>query len=1212
MPDNNDFDRTGTILFMRALLDAFKDDHPLLPRLPFKPSTNLATDVIAPLEAIIQETESAIQGAGTSVEQFIVQIVQLFAFFTEMDDLLNDPNLVLSADDDPNIAAVDVITNPDLVIARYIMQKMPRLGAALAFVGIIEYTITDAAGPPQLTINFERLFLLLTDPEALLAQTVLSDDFWSVMLEGEDADPMPPWVALLGAIIAAPQIAFALQNNRLYAAPLPIPSTNPTSTSGWPVFRADMRHWVGVTINIPHIDNPDPVNDLAFIPAMTFNDVLFNQSAIMDPAFSLTLAFRGVNVGNIRSTNEDDWFRWFFEIWLGFYQSANLSLGQYGQGIDIPLGSGWILNFRPTLSAGAGFAAGFAYDELADDTHFSIQSLGIENIEDVFTPTQGASLLEINLRKESEGGGSDILIGSPGGSRLEIQSIGARAVVRHKTWTPNGQNNANRPGFEIGFTLVNLAAVLSGRYLDLLGDLALNTNGSLLFRLDLDVSYQEGVGFQTQAGASLQALLGIDTTFNVNQQLGSDSLNLTIDTIRLRAEARLINAQLGVRFRLLFTASATLGPVFVMLDEMGAYFGYWGENSLDAAFDFEPPSGIAIKIDAPSVSGGGFIQKASQSNSNPRYQGALSLKIAEFTVTAYGIYEKTPAGNVSFVIVIGARFPGIQLGFGFSLTGIGGLIGINRRAEVDLLRARLTSGATGNVLFCDDPIANAPTIMGDLDSFFPMADGIYLIGPTLQISWIAIVRFDLAILIELPGPSKIVILGSVRASILGASPEIALVKLRMDILGVIDFDQKLLAFDASLVDSSVLDILTLTGDVAFRLSWGAMPYVVLSIGGFHPAFNPGPMIDRVLARATASFEVGSGAKIWLRQEMYFAFTSNSLQLGGRTEAGLKLGPVRAEGFFSFDVLVQFKPFYFIFDFSAGFSIKVFGVSLASITINGTISGPGPLIVKGKVRVKLLFFTVKASATFKLGSEGGDTLPTIPRLLEIMAGEIGIPENLEATEGVDRDVRYVEAPEPPPGGAPLISPYGGLRWSQKRAPFKIGIERFEGNALEGGQHCLMVGVIDPDTSDVSASAPITRDWFSPGNFIDLEDSEKLNRPAFETLQNGVCITTPDDTIAAEVPYAGFVDLITLPDWEHSELPMLFYALHLIIEMQNEREGTSEVDSGEPAVGIAPEEWNVYLPNGEIQTVDSQTEAHQTAALYGGIATPATQQVVNVEV
>ena len=44
-----------------------------------------------------------------------------------------------------------------------------------------------------------------------------------------------------------------------------------------------------------------------------------------------------------------------------------------------------------------------------------------------------------------------------------------------------------------------------------------------------------------------------------------------------------------------------------------------------------------------------------------------------------------------------------------------------------------------------------------------------------------------------------------------------------------------------LIDSQLLEVLELTGGAAFRLSWGAEPYVVLTVGGFHPAYYPAPL-----------------------------------------------------------------------------------------------------------------------------------------------------------------------------------------------------------------------------------------------------------------------------------------------------------------------------------------------------------------------------------
>src|SRR5262249_2530342 len=161
------------------------------------------------------------------------------------------------------------------------------------------------------------------------------------------------------------------------------------------------------------------------------------------------------------------------------------------------------------------------------------------------------------------------------------------------------------------------------------------------------------------------------------------------------------------------------------------------------------------------------------------------------------------------------------------LTGVGGLVGLNRRADVDVLRERLAAGNAGNVLFCDDPVRNAPGLLGDLAAFFPPNPSSFVVGPTLQIGWLApLVRFALVLIIVLPGPSRIVIIGSARL-IIGIDETLALLYIRVDILGSIDFEKKLIAFDAQLVGSQALGIFRLTGGSAFRLGYGEQTYVLL-------------------------------------------------------------------------------------------------------------------------------------------------------------------------------------------------------------------------------------------------------------------------------------------------------------------------------------------------------------------------------------------------
>ena len=54
----------------------------------------------------------------------------------------------------------------------------------------------------------------------------------------------------------------------------------------------------------------------------------------------------------------------------------------------------------------------------------------------------------------------------------------------------------------------------------------------------------------------------------------------------------------------------------------------------------------------------------------------------------------------SFLAVLAAGFtPGIQLGFGFQISRVGGVIGINRTIDQPALAAKLRDGSAGEALF---------------------------------------------------------------------------------------------------------------------------------------------------------------------------------------------------------------------------------------------------------------------------------------------------------------------------------------------------------------------------------------------------------------------------------------------------------------------------------------------------------------------------------
>src|SRR5918995_1861592 len=93
------------------------------------------------------------------------------------------------------------------------------------------------------------------------------------------------------------------------------------------------------------------------------------------------------------------------------------------------------------------------------------------------------------------------------------------------------------------------------------------------------------------------------------------------------------------------------------------------------------------------------------------YRGALALKFETFGFSAFAILNtKLPGGQpgFSFVASIFGDFV-IPLGYGFFLTGLGGVIGLHRTINTDALREVLFAGRLDNLIFPADPIANAAT-----------------------------------------------------------------------------------------------------------------------------------------------------------------------------------------------------------------------------------------------------------------------------------------------------------------------------------------------------------------------------------------------------------------------------------------------------------------------------------------------------------------------
>ncbi len=128
------------------------------------------------------------------------------------------------------------------------------------------------------------------------------------------------------------------------------------------------------------------------------------------------------------------------------------------------------------------------------------------------------------------------------------------------------------------------------------------------------------------------------------------------------------------------TVAAKLGDVMGVVVEGTGVTIKWNEADGDR-LSFAPrlPTGLGLRLNAGPVSGGGFIKR-----DNKEYSGILDLKVVDFRVTAIGMLVTDP---FSFVVILSIRFsPAIELSFGFTLNGLGGILAIERRVSTDELR----------------------------------------------------------------------------------------------------------------------------------------------------------------------------------------------------------------------------------------------------------------------------------------------------------------------------------------------------------------------------------------------------------------------------------------------------------------------------------------------------------------------------------------------
>ncbi|HEX7312649.1 MAG TPA: DUF6603 domain-containing protein [Pyrinomonadaceae bacterium] len=632
---------------------------------------------------------------------------------------------------------------------------------------------------------------------------------------------------------------------------------------------------------------------------------------------------------------------------------------------------------------------------------------------------------------------------------------------------------------------------------------ALMPGDGLRFEFDLGLGWDGARGFYIEGGGD-----GLEQTLPV----GKTFLDvLTVESLYLLLKP----SDAGLLLQAATTLTARLGPAAVTLERVGleAVVGFSNEAAgnlglLDVALGFKPPGGAAVSIDTDLVSGGGFISWDAE---NGQYAGVIQLEINKrLTLRAVALLTtRMPDGSegFSFLVVISAEgFPPVQLGYGFSLVGVGGLVGINRAGSVEELRAAFRTGRLDALLKPPDPASGASQYVSDLQHVFPVAADRHVFGPRFVIAWGAprpVFQLDLALLLELPSPVRLLATGRLGVGFpsLETEARLRVVDIKMDALGVVDLDRGEASLDAQLIDSRLAGF-PVTGGAALRAAWGEAPCFLLSAGGFHPAFRP-PADFPPLKRLSLSLPDVEGYD--LRLESYFALTANTAQFGSRLFVSAEVVGYRLRGEFGFDTLFQFDPFRFAAHVDGFAEVRSNSEPVGCARLSLNIDGPTPWRIKGTLEVESpVPYSCDVSLVFG-DSQSKQSLPAAApvnlRSLLISAVREPLSWSGQLPAGGHSPVT-LGAVEPPPGL--MLHPLGELTLSQRVLPLKVEVNQFGSASLPAPEYlALGVGV-----AGLALTASAVRDDFAPSQFFRMSDAEKLSRPSFESLESGVRLASAE--------------------------------------------------------------------------------------------------------
>jgi hypothetical protein len=424
----------------------------------------------------------------------------------------------------------------------------------------------------------------------------------------------------------------------------------------------------------------------------------------------------------------------------------------------------------------------------------------------------------------------------------------------------------------------------------------------------------------------------------------------------------------------------------------------------------------------------------------------------------------------------------------------------------------------------------------------------------LKIGWGSptLITVSLGIVIELPSPVRIAILGRLHMAL--PDEKKATIVINLDVLGTLDFEKSLLTIDAALYDSRIA-MFTVTGAMALRLSWGADPVFVLSVGGFNPRFQPPPEFPSLPRMGLSMGKPEFG----LRFESYFALTTNTLQFGSRLDAWAKkdwgglIGTVEGKAFMAFDALMQFTPFSLIADLEGSIAIKA-GIIAVAGGLKLTLNGPKPwhavgcafadLGALGKPRIPL---------DITIGEPEPEPPPPPVDVMPLLLEALSQPGNWSAQLPDDGSMLVTLRASKPGEDQPkenelLVHPFGKLAVRQRVVPLDTTIQRYGYSPIIGEPLFTIKSVYfgTGELKPTELAGAEARETFARGQFFDQTDDEKLSQPQFEELpagRSGIGIEANAIKVGSLVPDESDAYETVVFDADERDVPQEKYSIPL---------------------------------------------------------------------